>query len=120
MMRVLVCGGRDYSDVSNVNRWLDAIDKDRRITVVISGVDLTNPKGADYLAYLWAKRNRREPKDFPAAWSKLGHAAGPRRNQQMIDNGNPELVVAFPGGTGTADMIRRALAAQLRIIQITA
>jgi hypothetical protein len=119
-MRVLVCGGRDYSDVSNVNCWLDAIDKDQHITVVISGVDLTNPKGADHLAYLWAKRNRREPKDFPADWTKLGHAAGPRRNQQMLEDGKPELVVAFPGGIGTADMLRRAQAAKLRIIQIAA
>lgn len=40
-----------------------------------------------------------------------GKAAGPIRNQRMLDEGKPDLVVAFPGGRGTADMVRRAKAA---------
>jgi hypothetical protein len=48
---------------------------------------------------------------FPANWKKHGRAAGPMRNQQMLDEGKPDLVIAFPGGSGTADMVRRAKAA---------
>jgi hypothetical protein len=45
---------------------------------------------------------------YVAQWKKHGRAAGPIRNQRMLDKGKPDLVVAFPGGRGTADMIRRA------------
>jgi hypothetical protein len=46
-----------------------------------------------------------------ADWEKLGRSAGPIRNQAMLDEGRPDLVVAFPGHHGTADMVRRARAA---------
>jgi len=53
-----------------------------------------------------------------AKWSKHGRAAGPIRNQEMIDECKPDLVVAFPGGRGTADMVRRAKAAGIRVIEV--
>jgi len=54
---------------------------------------------------------------FDADW-KLGKKAGPLRNQRMIDEGRPDLVVAFPGGKGTADMVRRAEAAGVKVLKI--
>lgn len=36
----------------------------------------------------------------------------------MIDEGKPDLVVAFPGGRGTADMVNKALAAGIKVIRI--
>lgn len=45
--------------------------------------------------------------DFPADWERNGRAAGPIRNRQMLD-GKPDLVIAFPGGKGTADMVAEA------------
>ena len=42
-----------------------------------------------------------------AQWAKYGKAAGPMRNQEMLDSGI-DLVVAFPGGRGTADMLDKA------------
>lgn len=53
---------------------------------------------------------------FRANSRKHGRAAGPIRNQQMLDEGKPHLVVAFPGGTGTADMVRRAQAAGVLVL----
>jgi hypothetical protein len=41
------------------------------------------------------------------------------RNQQMLDEGRPTLVVAFPGGRGTADMMRRARVAGIEVIEIS-
>ena len=40
------------------------------------------------------------------------------RNQQMIDEGKPDLVVAFKGGTGTADMVRRAKKHNIKVIEV--
>jgi len=55
---------------------------------------------------------------FLANWRTHGKAAGPIRNQQMLDEGRPHLVVAFPGGTGTADMVRRAKAAGVPVMEV--
>jgi hypothetical protein len=43
--------------------------------------------------------------------------AGPIRKQQMLDEGKPDLVVAFPGGRGTAHMVRIARAAGIEVIE---
>ncbi len=101
-MRVLVCGGRDYDDEPAVVRALVAA----RATFVIDG----GAPGADTLAWKWAKRHLAPDcrRTFDAEWHKHGKGAGPMRNQQMLDEGRPDLVIAFPGGRGTADMVRRA------------
>lgn len=52
-----------------------------------------------------------------ADWSKYGKAAGPMRNQKMLDEYKPDLVVALPGGRGTADMVSRARVAGVEVIE---
>ncbi len=37
------------------------------------------------------------------------------RNQQMLKDHTPDLLVAFPGGSGTANMIERARLAGIEI-----
>ena len=99
--KVLVCGGRHYSDVALVFRVLDML----RPTEVIQG----GATGADALAAQWAKARKVVGLvTCKADWAKHGKAAGPIRNQHMLDTRKPDLVVAFPGGNGTRDMIDRA------------
>jgi hypothetical protein len=102
-MRALVCGGRDYEDKPFLWSVLDGIGPPA-ISEVISGM----AAGADTYAAEWAKVRGLPLYAFPADWQKHGCAAGPIRNQQMLDEGKPDLVIAFPGGRGTADMVRRA------------
>ena len=64
--------------------------------------------GADTLAAEVAQELGIRARAYPADWRKHGRAAGPIRNQLMLDDGKPDILVAFPGGKGTADMIRRA------------
>jgi hypothetical protein len=106
-MRVLVCGGRDFSDCGLVWNILDDLAKIEVVDCVIEG----DARGADRIAGAWAKRRRVDLRLFPADWIKYGKAAGPIRNQKMLDVGKPTLVIAFPGGVGTADMVHRAKAA---------
>lgn len=108
--RVLVCGSRNYNDEHRVFTELDAISPS---LIIEGGAD-----GAYALAVLWAEARSCELASFPADWAKHGRAAGPIRNQQMIDEGKPDLVLAFPGGPGTADMVRRAKAAGIEVIRI--
>lgn len=119
-MKVLVCGGRDFNDADLLNESLSTLQKvlqDKHqddIDLIIHGA----AKGADTLAKLWAEANDIETKSFPANWNKHGKAAGPIRNQRMIDEGKPDMVVAFPGGVGTAYMINRALKAKIKLMRI--
>lgn len=73
------------------------------MTLLIHG----DARGADRLAARWAVQNGVPVKAFPANWRAHGLAAGPMRNEQMLVEGMPQLVIAFPGGRGTADMVRR-------------
>lgn len=112
-MRVLVCGGRDYSDKMALWYILDSLGPPE-VSVIISGM----ARGADAFAAEWAARFGFPLLKFPANWDRDGKAAGPIRNQQMIDEGRPDMVIAFPGGRGTADMVRRAKAAGIPVKEI--
>ena len=110
MTRVLVCGGRAYEDRQRVFEIL----AQRQPSVVIQGC----ARGADSFAGEWADLNGVEHLRFPADWDNLGRAAGPIRNQQMLDEGRPDLVIAFPGSKGTRDMMRRAVLAGVPVEMI--
>ena len=103
-MRVLVCGGRGFNDRRRVFHALDTLHAREAITLLIEG----GARGADSLGHDWAVRNGIERRSFPADWDRFGRSAGHRRNMQMLEEGCPELVVAFPGGSGTADMALQA------------
>ena len=109
-MRVLVCGGRGYYDRAFLWGYLDRLGPPK-VSAIISGM----APGADTLATRWAKRFDVPVQEFPADWSGHGRSAGPIRNQRMLDEGKPDLVVAFPGGRGTADMVRRAKTAGIKV-----
>lgn len=108
--RVLVFGGRDFNDETAVFGALDCHVVPRRDTVIQGGAP-----GADRLAREWCRINFCRYENFPADWQKHGRAAGPIRNQQMIDEGRPTKAVCFSGGRGTADMERRARAAGIPV-----
>jgi hypothetical protein len=116
MMRVLVCGGRNYSNYLSFAREMRYFDQQHGpFDTVIHG----GAKGADWMAHLWANSPMGARKEvvFPADWDVHGRAAGPIRNRQMIEEGRPDLVIAFPGGRGTADMVRQAKAAGIPVVK---
>jgi len=121
MLRVLVCGGRDYRERQHAYDVLQAIHENTGICLIIEGGQRTYDErmklvgGADAFAAEWAILRGVERRTFKADWRKHGRSAGPIRNQQMLDECRPDLVVAFPGGDGTADMVRRARAAGIEV-----
>ncbi len=91
------------------------------IRLVIEGAsdDVTGPYvGADYWAHEWAKARNIPSVRVHAKWEAEGRAAGPIRNSSMLKTQAPDLVVAFCGGRGTADMVRKAETAGVAILQI--
>ena len=111
-MKILVCGGRDYTNERRVfevlGRYLDDVD------VIIHG----RANGADSIANCWALLHNILVKAYPADWGRFGRAAGPKRNKQMLDEGKPDLVIAFPGGKGTANMISQSKKHHIKVIEI--
>lgn len=101
---VLVCGGREYADRNHVFSVLDKLHKNRTIGLLVHG----SAPGADGLAERWAKRRQVMYLGVPAPWKLMGKAAGPIRNSYMLDRSKPDVVIAFPGGNGTADMFGKA------------
>jgi hypothetical protein len=50
-----------------------------------------------------------------ADWKRYGPAAGPLRNAEMLHEYQPDGVIAFPGGKGTTDMIKKARQAGIKV-----
>lgn len=93
---VLVTGGREYSDKSFLYEQLDLVHP----TLILHG----GARGADALTDIYALEKKIPRKIFRAEWHIHGNKAGPIRNEQMAKSG-PDLVVAFPGGRGTNNMV---------------
>jgi hypothetical protein len=114
-MRVLVCGGRDFVMSDHfANVFHDILGRVGATSVIHGGA-----RGADAEAGKLAWGRGLPVEVFHPDWSK-GRKAGPMRNQRMIDEGKPDLVIAFPGGRGTADMIHRANVAGIEVVEISA
>lgn len=111
-IRVIVCGGRAYSNRDELFSQLSRIHRLRGISLVIHG----SASGADRLAGEWALNSGVETMPCPADWS-LGKKAGPIRNSHMLSL-KPDGVIAFPGGAGTKDMISKAIKAGLPVMVI--
>ena len=118
----LICGGRDFADQDMFdNAMSDLVHALGMPTKIIHGScrDQDGEEtGADGMATQWAIRHAASIQQFPADWKAHGKAAGPIRNQEMLDKGRPKFVVAFPGGRGTADMVAKARKAKIDVAEI--
>lgn len=138
MERILVCGGREFGslllpawEISEAERTkivnkaefekqlcfrvLNAAKQKYDIECIIQG----GAKGADRLGRVWAYENNIRCEEYRADWDRDKKAAGPIRNQRMLDEAKPTLVVAFPGGSGTRDMVTRARKAGVKVIEVS-
>jgi hypothetical protein len=112
-MKWLVCGGIYYEAEQYVRQCLDRLVEDFGKPVIIIEGGAT---GADRLAWRWATSHGICVATVPALWSIHGPAAGPIRNAAMLAL-SPTLVIAFPGGRGTANMIKQAEDANVRVLR---
>lgn len=112
IQKILVCGGRDYSDRHKVYQALSlfkGLNKVKIIHGAAAGADSLAEEAAIFFGY--------EVESFPADWKRYGRAAGPVRNKVMLDQ-DPDLVVAFPGGPGTENMKMIARNAGVLVIEV--
>lgn len=103
MTKLIVSGGRDFNDLDFAVDALLRFHAYRPVTELITG----EAEGADSIGKAWAEEMGITHTGFPVLdtdWKTLGPKAGHVRNAQMLDYG-PDAVLAFPGGTGTQDMV---------------
>lgn len=109
-MKILVAGGRDFDDYDRLKSDLDAL----KPSTIISGM----AKGTDLESFKYAQNHNIPAMSFPANWNHHGKSAGYKRNQQMINEGKPNLVLIYWNGSskGTAHCISVAKAKGIRVI----
>lgn len=113
-IRLLVCGGRNYWHWEHAFNTLDQLHKERGIGVLIAG----GATGADMVAARWAELRGVQAVICPAPWNgEHGRGAGPVRNAFMLTL-EPDLVMAFPGGPGTKNMVEQAETDGIFVIKI--
>lgn len=117
-MKVLVCGSRNYHNFDEINSVLLLLKNLHGIDLIIHG----GAHGADALASLWAILNNVPQIQFKPEWKKYGKAAGPMRNKKMLEEGLPDMVIAFPkdgdlsASKGTRNMVEQARQAGITTI----
>lgn len=116
MIKIVVTGGRDYRDRWRLEEVLEGINSKEGILLLAHGA---NPRGADAFAANWARGREIPQRGFAADWRTFGRSAGPMRNEQMLCEVKPDIVVAFSGGRGTADCVRRAKAKGILVREVT-
>ena len=92
-MIVLVCGSRTFKDRELMWSKLDWYQRHEQwyFTLLIHG----DAKGADRMAQAWAHNRGIAERAYPAEWDLYGKRAGYIRNQQMLKQGHPNMVLAF-------------------------
>ena len=114
-MKVLVTGDRNWTDRESIRSWLSKL-QDQGYDTLIEG----EARGADTIARQEAESMGYTIERYPAQWTSYGKAAGVKRNQQMIDEGKPDLVLWFhhdlKNSKGTRDMVNRAISQKIPVI----
>lgn len=122
--RLLITGGRNFTDRALLDATLDAIHAETPIRALIHGAC---PSGADLMAAQWAFRRQVDPDPHPARWDDIDAPgavirfnrrgrpynvrAGFQRNAEMVRLGMPTIAVAFTGNNGTDDCVAHILRA---------
>ena len=111
-MNILCCGDRNWTCYATIHSRLTQY-RNTDVTIIHG-----NARGADRIAAKAGIDLGLSIKSFPAQWKIYGRGAGPIRNQQMLDEGKPDLVLAFHddirNSKGTKDMVERAKRAGIK------
>jgi hypothetical protein len=120
-MKLIICGGRDFTDQAFINEVLNLVHEKKGIELIIQG----GARGADRLGKEWAVANNVRNVEVPADWDRHGKSAGYKRNAEMLamllhlkKKGDKVAVVAFPGGVGTNNMMVLAEKAGVDVFNI--
>ena len=111
-LNLVVSGGREYTNYPEFSQKMDSIISDLNVPTEKINIIAGGAKGADALAEQYAKERGLGLQVFPANWDSAENQlqakqtgrnpAGLKRNIEMANAG--DILVSFPGGTGTEHM----------------
>lgn len=109
MIRVIIAGGREFSDHELLYRECDKLVP--ADSIILSG----GARGADRIGETWARERGLVVERYLAEWDRFGKSAGYIRNREMAAAG--DMLIAFHDGIskGTKHMIDLANAAGLQV-----
>lgn len=113
-MRLLICAGRHYADTLMCERVLDAYRDIKCVQVLIHGA-------SQFLGNVledWAREHEIDVVRYPPNWKKHGKQAERQRNQFMLNDSRPDVVIALPGGDDTRELILQARAAGIHVLTL--
>lgn len=118
-MKLLICGDRNYTGENQMKYYIEnatrliPYESLAKIDLIIEG----GAKGADALAKKIAIEKNIPVAEEKADWLHQGRAAGPIRNQLMLDKYHPDIVLVFhhniTRSLGSRDMMRKAVHAHI-------
>lgn len=112
--RVLVCGGRNFTDETFVRSSLDSVR--HHFETLFLGIE-GGARCVDTFAKRWFHDQGVPHVTLDANWGYYGLSAGNLRNEWMRVFLSPDIVIAFPGGPGTANMVAIAKRAKIDVWQ---
>lgn len=111
-MRLIICGDQKWTDRKLIEEQITLLKPG---TVIMHG----NAKGADTIAGELANNRHLKVFPFPALWGLHGKSAEAKRNQRMLDEGEPTNIHAYhdnlKDSKGTKDMVEKALNVELPV-----
>ena len=113
-MRVLICAGRHYADTKMSRQVLDAYHRLHPVRVLIHG-------GSQFLGSDiedWAREVEVDVVRYPPNWQRHGKQAERHRNQFMLTDSRPDVVIALPGGDDTWELINQAKTCGIHVLSV--
>lgn len=108
-MKLIIAGGRDYQLTEADYAKLNDLHHSHKVALVISGT----ASGADSCGEFWAEVNNISVERHRPDWERWGKFAGILRNTDMAVAA--DALAVFPGGKGTANMLKQAQERGLRV-----
>lgn len=115
MKKIVLTGGRLYNDYDKVAWYLHNLDRENNFEIEYIVGDA---RGFDRCARDYCGYDIDHPNVFEADWELHGRKAGPIRNAAMLAT-EPDLVIAFPGGKGTANCVAQARKLGIPVREVT-
>ena len=120
-MNIIIAGSRDIGiSLREKNQVFLILDK------VFLNLNLNEPpvifdggcSGVDACGKEYAKTKGWQVDTYKADWLNLGKAAGPLRNQQMVDKADMLVVIRTKNSRGSKDVLARAKNKGIRFIDV--
>lgn len=114
---LVTTGGREYVDVDRIEFVLQTTVNHYVSHGLTPIIRHGMARGCDSIVEHWCRMNQIQSEPFPYP-KGMGKSGGPYRNRQMLITGRPELLISFPGGSGTENCTKQAYELGIPVLRV--